>query len=161
MSREDGVLDGWDLLMDQHDPIMSIKLCDQPLISISAHENGEFVSVGSLDGTMYLVEVSPNMAKQHKNDKSFFSAMLDRETRREKIIESKLRELKLRAKTALEEIAMRQLRQERQRRLEEEKRLEEANKGPDQVDTNLAEEGQLTFSRPMEAIHLFAISPFR
>lgn len=131
IGRKSGVFEAWDLLLDQHDPVLSMKLCDQPLISITAHESGELVAVGSAHGTMYLVELSPNLVRQLKNDKSAFTAMLERETRREKIIEGKLKEIKLRAKTALEEIAMKKLKQERLRKIEEERRMEEANRGED------------------------------
>lgn len=126
--RKSGVFEAWDLLLDQHDPVLSMKICDQPLISITAHENGESVAVGAMNGTMYLIELSPNLSRQLKNDKSTFTVMLERETRREKIIEGKLKEMKLRQKTALEEIAMRKLKQDRLRRIEEERQLEEANR---------------------------------
>lgn len=126
--RKSGVLEAWDLLLDQHDPVLSMKICDQPLISITAHESGESVAVGSQEGTMYLVELSPNLVRQLRNDKSTFTVMLERETRREKIIEGKLKEMKLRQKTALEEIAMRKLKQDRLRRIEEERMQEEASR---------------------------------
>lgn len=127
--RENGVVEAWDLLLDQHDPILSLKLCDRPLVSVTAHENGSQIAVGSADGIMYLVEVSENLVHQQRNDKALFTAMLERETRREKIIEGKLKEMKLKAKTALEEVALQKLREEKQRRLDEERRLDEANKG--------------------------------
>lgn len=122
------MFEAWDLLLDQHDPVLTMKICDQPLISISTNETGNSVAVGSADGTMYLVELSPNLVRQLKNDRSTFTVMLERETRREKIIEGKLKEMKLRAKTALEEIAMKKLKQERLKKIEEEKRQEEANR---------------------------------
>lgn len=126
--RQSGVLEAWDLLLDQHEPVLSMKICDEPLISIAAQETGQSVTVGSSVGTMYLVELTPNLVRQLKNDKSTFTVMLERETRREKIIEGKLKEMKLKAKTALEEVAMKKLKQDRLKRLEEERRMDEANK---------------------------------
>lgn len=32
ISRMDGVLDAWDLLQQQNEPILSIKVCDEPLL---------------------------------------------------------------------------------------------------------------------------------
>lgn len=127
--RMSGVFEAWDLLLDQHDPVLSMKICDYPLISITAHESGDKVAIGDQNGTMYLVELSDSMVRQQKNDKSMFTVMLERETRREKIIEGKLKEMKLKQKTALEEIAMKKLRHDRQKKLEEERQLEEANRG--------------------------------
>ena len=126
--RMSGVFEAWDLLLDQHDPVLSMKLCDQPLISVAAHECGESVAAGALDGTMYLVELSQNLVRQLKNDKSTFTVMLERETKRKKIIEGKIKEMKLRQKTALEEIAMRKLKQERLRRIEEERQHDDAQR---------------------------------
>lgn len=142
LCRYSGVFEAWDLLLDQHDPVVSMKICDQPLISITAHESGDLVACGSAEGTMYLVELSPNLVRQMRNDKSAFTAMLERETRREKIIEGKLKEMKLRQKTALEEIAMRKLKQERLKRIEEERQMEARGAGDGTVGAVEEEEGK-------------------
>lgn len=100
ISRMDGVLDAWDLLQQQNEPVLSMKVCDEPIRCIRSHECGNLVSVGSEKGAMYLLEVSDNMTFSSKNDKPLFTAMLERESKREKILEAKLRELKLKNKTA-------------------------------------------------------------
>lgn len=100
ISRMDGVLDAWDLLQQQNEPVLSMKVCDEPIRCIRSHESGNLVSVGSQKGAMYLLEVSDNMTFSSKNDKPLFTAMLERESKREKILEAKLRELKLKNKTA-------------------------------------------------------------
>lgn len=100
ISRMDGVLDAWDLLQQQNEPVLSIKVCDEPIRCIRSHESGNLVSVGSEMGAMYLLEVSDNMTYSSKNDKPLFTAMLERESKREKILEAKWREMKLKNKTA-------------------------------------------------------------
>ncbi|GAB0086923.1 hypothetical protein DMENIID0001_011460 [Sergentomyia squamirostris] len=103
VGREDGVLDGWDLLLDHSEPVISIKLCDAPLMALAVHENGENIAVGALDGTLFVVRVSQFLVENAKNDKALFTEMLERETRRQKVIESKVKEMKLKNKAAREE----------------------------------------------------------
>lgn len=100
ISRMDGVLDAWDMLQQQNEPVLSMKVCDEPIRCIRSHpESGNWVSVGNDHGAMYLLEVSDNMTYSSKNDKPLFTAMLEREGKREKILEAKLREMKLKNKT--------------------------------------------------------------
>lgn len=100
ISRMDGVLDAWDLLQQQNEPVLSIKVCDEPLLCMRAHEGGKWISGGSENGATFLIEVSDNMATSLKNDKPLLTAMFERENKREKILEAKLREIKLKVKTA-------------------------------------------------------------
>lgn len=100
ISRSDGVLDAWDLLQQHNEPVLSIKVCDEALLSMRAHESGRFIAAGSEKGATFLIEVSENMATSLKNDKQLLTAMFERENKREKILEAKLREIKLKVKTA-------------------------------------------------------------
>lgn len=100
VSRMDGVLDAWDLLQQHNEPVLSIKVCDEALTCMRAHESGRFISAGSANGATFLIEVSDNMAVSLKNDKPLLTAMLERENKREKILEAKSREIKLKVKTA-------------------------------------------------------------
>lgn len=99
-SRMDGVLDAWDLLQQHNEPVLSIKVCDEPLLCMRPHEGGRLVSGGSKNGATFLIEVSENMGVSLKNDKPLLTAMFERENKREKILEAKSRELKLKVKTA-------------------------------------------------------------
>lgn len=96
----DGVLDAWDLLQQHNDPVLSIKVCDDPLLCMRAHESGRFISAGSKNGATFLIELSDNMTTSLKNDKQLLTAMFERENKREKILEAKSKEIKLRVKTA-------------------------------------------------------------
>lgn len=99
-SRMDGVMDAWDLLQQQNEPVLSIKVCDEPLLCMRPHEGGRLISGGSKNGATFLIEVSENMGVSLKNDKPLLTAMFERENKREKILEAKCREAKLKVRTA-------------------------------------------------------------
>ncbi|CAO1421747.1 unnamed protein product [Diamesa tonsa] len=99
LGRTDGNLEAWDLLQQQSEPILTIKVCDNSIKCVKPHETGRMIACGSSNGNVYLVEVSENMTHSAKNDKAILTAMLDRESKREKILEGKLREIKIKMKT--------------------------------------------------------------
>ncbi|XP_037954081.1 dynein intermediate chain 3, ciliary [Teleopsis dalmanni] len=99
VTRMDGVLDTWDLLQQHNEPVLTVKVCDEPLYCVRTNENGKFVSCGSQLGATFLIEVSENMIMSAKNDKALLTAMFERENRREKILEAKSRESKLKVKS--------------------------------------------------------------
>ncbi|KPJ08451.1 Dynein intermediate chain 2, axonemal [Papilio machaon] len=90
-----GVLTCWDLLRRQQRPVLSAQLCPEPLLSIRMHETGTLAACGSQLGNIYVVEMSHNLAQTDKNDKALLTAMFERESKRERILESRLRELRL------------------------------------------------------------------
>ncbi|XP_071452018.1 dynein intermediate chain 3, ciliary [Hetaerina americana] len=98
-TRVDGSLDVWDILQQQREPCLSVKVCDEPLRSLRVHEGGQLVAIGNDVGTTYLVELSENLAITHRNDKPLLTQMLERENRREKILEARMREIRLKGKT--------------------------------------------------------------
>ena len=95
----DGTLDVWDLLIQQDSPILSMKVCDEVLTYVKPHEEGQLAAVANKKGTVFLLEFSEALTTNQKNDKLLFTALLDRETRREKVIEAKNRELRLKMKS--------------------------------------------------------------
>nr|XP_034190181.1 dynein intermediate chain 2, axonemal isoform X1 [Osmia lignaria] len=97
--KMDGTLDVWDLLIQQDSPILSMKVCDEVLTYIKPHEEGQLAAVANKKGTVFLLEFSEALTTNQKNDKLLFTALLDRETRREKVIEAKNRELRLKMKS--------------------------------------------------------------
>ncbi|XP_068086596.1 dynein intermediate chain 3, ciliary [Anabrus simplex] len=99
ITRMDGALDVWDVLQQQREAILSIKVCDYQLRCLRVHDQGQLVAVGNNMGTSYLVEVSESLAINQRNDKALLTHMLERESRREKILETKLREIRLKLKT--------------------------------------------------------------
>ncbi|XP_025198172.1 dynein intermediate chain 3, ciliary-like [Melanaphis sacchari] len=94
VTRSDGFLDCWDILQNQKRPILSIKLADKRLNCISCHEDGALLAVGDDCGNTRVIEMNDWFVSPGPYDKVRLTAMFDRETRREKIIEAKQREQK-------------------------------------------------------------------
>ncbi|XP_057659337.1 dynein intermediate chain 3, ciliary-like [Diorhabda carinulata] len=94
-TRSDGTLDVWDILQQQKQASLSVKICDVKLTRIKAHDHGKLLALGNQNGTVSLVELSENLSASVKNDKMLLTSMLDREARREKILEARNREIRL------------------------------------------------------------------
>ncbi|CAG5025617.1 unnamed protein product [Parnassius apollo] len=56
---------------------------------------GLLVACGSSKGTIYLAELSQNLGTADKNDKQLLTHILERENKRERILEARMRELRL------------------------------------------------------------------
>uniref|UniRef100_A0A336MML7 CSON003941 protein n=1 Tax=Culicoides sonorensis TaxID=179676 RepID=A0A336MML7_CULSO len=99
VSRVDGWIDAWDVLVQQNEPITSIKVCNEGIRSIRANSNGCVIACGTEKGRVYLLRVSDDMKISDKNDKGKLTAMIERECKRERFVSDKLREVKLKMKT--------------------------------------------------------------
>jgi len=93
VTRNDGVIDIWDYFYRQNDVTYSHKVSDSPLSSIAVHQNGKLVSVGDKTGTISLLQVCDSLATQQSNEKLALSGILERETKREKNLEARAKEL--------------------------------------------------------------------
>jgi dynein intermediate chain 2 len=106
VTRSDGVMDIWDISHTQNEVAYSHKVSDAALSSISidgtTQGGGKLVAVGDANGTVSMLEVCDSLAVPQLNEKSTVNAMLERETKRERIFEVREREVK-RAKAQEEE----------------------------------------------------------
>ncbi|KAJ0181519.1 hypothetical protein K1T71_002241 [Dendrolimus kikuchii] len=102
LTQWDGVIALWDLLRRQHEPVLTMQVCEEPLLRVKVHEAGTLVACGSRKGNVYMLEVSANMAQSEKNDKVLLTAMFEREAKRERILEARLREIRLKQRQAEE-----------------------------------------------------------
>ncbi|KAF5286702.1 hypothetical protein FQA39_LY16185 [Lamprigera yunnana] len=98
-TRSDGSLDVWDILQQQKHPSLSLKVCDEALCCLRTHENGRLIALGNEKGNTNLVQLSENLSTCSKNDRQLLTAMFERESKREKILEARNRELRLKLKT--------------------------------------------------------------
>ncbi|XP_048346503.1 dynein axonemal intermediate chain 2 [Sphaerodactylus townsendi] len=101
-TKMDGTLDIWDFLFKQNNPTLKLKVCDDPLFSLRLQDNGRFIGCGSKLGTVTLLEVSSGLCTLQRNEKNLASAMFERETKREKILEARHREMRLKERTKTE-----------------------------------------------------------
>uniref|UniRef100_A0A7R9GTU4 Dynein intermediate chain 3, ciliary n=3 Tax=Timema TaxID=61471 RepID=A0A7R9GTU4_TIMPO len=106
VTRMDGTLDAWDILHQQREAILSVKVCDDPLQCLRVHDEGQLVAVGNSNGTTYLVEFSESLVSSNRNDRPLLTAMLERESRREKILEARTREIRLKQRTRADKAAV-------------------------------------------------------
>ncbi|XP_075994951.1 dynein axonemal intermediate chain 2-like isoform X2 [Genypterus blacodes] len=93
--KMDGSLDVWDLLFRQSAPRLSVRVCDEALFSLRLQDNGRFLACGSQQGGATLLEVSSCLWTPQRNEKSLLADMFERETRREKLLEARQREKRL------------------------------------------------------------------
>ncbi|NWU95710.1 DNAI2 protein, partial [Upupa epops] len=102
-TRDDGTLDVWDFLFKQKDPSLSLKVCEEPLSSLRLQDSGCLLACGSKLGTVTLLEISAGLCTLQSNEKALATAvvpallqMFEREARRERLLEARQRELRLR-----------------------------------------------------------------
>ncbi|KAF6298413.1 dynein axonemal intermediate chain 2 [Rhinolophus ferrumequinum] len=101
-TKMDGTLDIWDFVFKQCDPALSLKVCDEALFCLRVQDNGCFIACGSQLGTTTLLEVSNGLYTLQRNEKNTASSIFERETRREKILEVRHREMRLKEKSKAE-----------------------------------------------------------
>ncbi|XP_018644483.1 axonemal dynein intermediate chain, putative [Schistosoma mansoni] len=99
-TRLDGTLSIWDIIFKQKKPALSIQICEEPLHCLKVQEQGRLIATGSHSGICTILELSEGFWNQPKNEKSLVTAMFERETHREKILEARNREIKLRKQKA-------------------------------------------------------------
>jgi len=98
-TKMDGSLDVWDYIFKQNDPTLSVQVCDEAIQSMRVHDAGRVIACGSHSGTTTILELSSGLCTLQKNEKNLVGAMFEREAKREKILEARHRELRLKEKT--------------------------------------------------------------
>jgi dynein intermediate chain 2 len=96
----DGTLNVWDFIFKQNDAALTVKVCDEPLSTVRVPDSGRYVAVGSQQGTVTVLELSERLSQLQPNEKQSTSAIFDRQLHREKTLEARNRELRLKERTA-------------------------------------------------------------
>ncbi|XP_060700806.1 dynein axonemal intermediate chain 2 [Hemiscyllium ocellatum] len=102
-TKMDGTVDIWDLLFKHSEPSLSVKVCDEALYSLRIQDNGRLLACGSHLGTTTLLEFSSGFCTYQKNEKALANALFERETKREKILEARQRELRVKERAKSEQ----------------------------------------------------------
>ena len=97
-TKMDGTLDVWDIFHKQHDPTLSLQVDSDGLKSVRFQEQGSLVATGSVDGSVYMLELSEGLSTIQNNEKPAVMNMLERESRREKNLETRAKELRAKDK---------------------------------------------------------------
>ncbi|BET01373.1 Hypothetical protein NTJ_14189 [Nesidiocoris tenuis] len=98
VAKKDGSMDIWDLLLRSDQPVHSHLISKLPLSVIACHDDGLLTAVGDDEGTATIVETSHHYQRIGKMEKQLMLNRFERETHREKLIEAKLREIRLKAR---------------------------------------------------------------
>lgn len=88
LCRQDGWLDAWDYYYRMNEVSLSHKVSDHQLTSMSVQSGGALVAVGDAEGTITLLELCPGLVSQMPNEKNIVGQLLERETKREKNLET-------------------------------------------------------------------------
>jgi dynein intermediate chain 2, axonemal len=90
-TKMDGSLDIWDLTDKTEDPVVTVNVSSAPLYSLLVNKKGNVVAVGDSLGQTSLIElnldISSGANKKEVEEKEKFQAILERETKREKLVE--------------------------------------------------------------------------
>ena len=68
-TKMDGTLDVWDYFYKQNDPTLSLQIDDDGLYTLKMQEQGSLVATGSVDGSVYLLELCDGLAQIQPNEK--------------------------------------------------------------------------------------------
>jgi len=97
-AKMDGQLDVWDIFYKQHDPTLSLQVHNDGLKCVRMQEAGVYVATGTVDGSVYMLELSEGLSAMQANEKSSVMNMLERESKREKNLEARAKELRAKEK---------------------------------------------------------------
>jgi len=101
-TKMDGTLDVWDYFYKQNDPTLSLQVDDDGLFTVKMQDGGSLLATGSVDGSVYMLELCEGLSCMQQNEKSSVMQMLERESKREKNLEARAKELRIKEKRASE-----------------------------------------------------------
>ena len=86
VTKADGTLDVWDYFSKQNEVVLSHKIGDAPLSSVSISQGGsmQMIGVGDESGTVSLLQLSESLTMRQNNEKQAMANMFQRETLRER-----------------------------------------------------------------------------
>jgi len=101
-TKLDGTLDIWDYFYKQNDPTLSLQVDGDGLRTLKMKDDGVLLATGSVDGSVYMLELCEGLAVMQPNEKNSVMQMLERESKREKNLEARAKELRQKEKRAQE-----------------------------------------------------------
>ncbi|XP_026724990.1 dynein intermediate chain 3, ciliary-like [Trichoplusia ni] len=96
----------WDLLRKYKEPVVTLQVSKYGLTRITPHIEGESVAIGDYHGDLYLLQLSENMSIPGSRDKLLMGQVYERETKREHILDNRLKEIRLKARAEEEAAAL-------------------------------------------------------
>ncbi|KZC05586.1 Dynein intermediate chain 3, ciliary, partial [Dufourea novaeangliae] len=90
-----GLLEAYDILAGMRKPLTSIQVYSGKLTAISTHDEGDLLAVGGANGTIYVLECLEGLTAFSREDKMFLNNYLDGCNRFEKVLDNRLKEIRL------------------------------------------------------------------
>ncbi|KAA6381888.1 MAG: putative Dynein intermediate chain 3, ciliary, partial [Streblomastix strix] len=100
-AKKDGTLDAWDMLTQQR--LLNLQVTENRkigLIALEVHSSGRLVASGCTDGSVHIHELSDTLSLLQPNEKTDLLTVFEREAKREKNIDSRNKEMRLKEKQA-------------------------------------------------------------
>lgn len=94
----------WDLLRKYKEPVNQLKLSDHVLTKMAPQSEGKLVAAGDSHGSLFLVQLSENMAIPGIKDRFLMQQIYERETRREHILDNRLKEIRLKLRNEEQQV---------------------------------------------------------
>jgi dynein intermediate chain 2 len=85
-------------MFKQNDPTLTIQVSDCAQNYMRVDSSGKYVASGGVDGSTTLFEICSGLYQIQPNEKQTISAIFERESKREKNLEMRARELRLKEK---------------------------------------------------------------
>ncbi|XP_037293845.1 dynein intermediate chain 3, ciliary [Manduca sexta] len=105
----DGKFRYWDMLRRYHEPIVTLPVSKYPLQKIQAHGDGKLIAIGDSRGGLFVLSLSDSLVEASDRDKQLMTQIYDRESRREHILENRVKEIRLKLKAEEGAVAASQL----------------------------------------------------
>jgi len=102
LTRMDGFLDVWDFFYRQNEVAYSQKISDAVLTSIQV--NGSMAAIGDSDGTVSILNMCRTLWETNPKEKDIMSAIFERETKREKNLDTAKRQAEKNQKPGKEKV---------------------------------------------------------
>ena len=76
-------------------PHLGAQVHDDGLYSVSIEQQGSLLCTGSVDGSVYLLELSEGLTTLQRNEKPQITSMFERESKREKNLDARAKESRI------------------------------------------------------------------
>lgn len=95
----------WDILRKTDEPLVKFQVANTELTKITPHVEGHSVAIGDGMGSLHLIILSDTLTEPGVRDKGLMSQLYERQTRREHILDARVKEIRLKIRTEEEAAA--------------------------------------------------------
>ena len=95
---ENGKLNCYDLTLNHKYPVLVFDVSNETLCSIKTTDNGQKCYIGDVSGSVREILLPTSLHSEKRIERAAFHGMIERELKREKLVDSKKREAKLEKK---------------------------------------------------------------